>query len=113
MKYLLDTNVISEIRKRHRCDLRVAKWFSGVSDDELYLSVMVLGEIRQGIERLSTRDPQRSKVLENWLNEVIESFGPRILPVDGAVAEAWGHLSAAGSFPSLTLCWPPPLRHMG
>ena len=113
MKYLLDINVISEIRKGQRCDLRVARWFSGVSDDELYLSVMVLGEIRQGIERLSTRDPQRSKVLENWLNEVIESFGPRILPVDGAVAEAWGHLSAAGTFPSLTLCWLPPLRHMG
>jgi predicted nucleic acid-binding protein len=99
VKYLIDTNVISEIRKGNRCDARVARWFSGVGDDELYLSVMALGEIRQGIERLRTRDPQRSKVLENWLNEVIESFGPRILPVDGAVAGAWGHLSAVGSFP--------------
>jgi len=99
VKYLLDTNVISEVGKNRQCDARVARWFSEVSDDELYLSVMVLGEIRQGIERLRTRDPRRSTVIENWLNEVIEAFGPRILPVDSAVAQAWGHLSATGTFP--------------
>ena len=99
MKYLIDTNIISEIRKGKRCDPRVAAWFDTIDDDELYLSVIVLGEIRQGIERLRARDPRQTAALQNWLGEVIEVFGPRILPVDRAVAEAWGHLSAAGTFP--------------
>jgi toxin FitB len=95
---LIDTNVISEVRKGQRCDPGVARWFSGVSDDELYLSVIVLGEIRQGIERLRTRDPHRSAMLEKWLNEVIEAFGPRVLPVDRALAEAWGHPERGRNF---------------
>jgi toxin FitB len=97
--YLIDTNIISEVRKGTRCDPRVAGWFSEVTDDELYLSVIVLGEIRQGIERLRPRDPRQASALQKWLSEVIEEFGPRILPVDSAVADAWGHLSAAGTFP--------------
>jgi predicted nucleic acid-binding protein len=97
--YLIDTNIISEVRKGTRCDPRVAGWFSEVTDDELYLSVIVLGEIRQGIERLRPRDPRQAAALQKWLSEVIEEFGPRILPVDSAVADAWGHLSAAGTFP--------------
>ena len=97
--YLIDTNIISEVRKGSRCDPRVASWFSKVADDELYLSVIVLGEIRQGIERLRQRDPRQAAALQNWLDEVIEEFGPRILTVDRAVADVWGHLSAAGAFP--------------
>jgi toxin FitB len=96
--YLIDTNIISEVRKGSRCDPRVASWFSKVADDELYLSIIVLGEIRQGIERLRQRDPHQA-ALQNWLDEVIEEFGPRILTVDRAVADVWGHLSAAGAFP--------------
>ena len=88
--YLIDTNIISEVRKGRRCDPRVANWFSKVADDELYLSVIVLGEIRQGIERLRQRDPRQAAALQNWLNEVIEEFGPRILTVDRAVADAVG-----------------------
>jgi predicted nucleic acid-binding protein len=97
--YLIDTNIISEVRRGTRCDPRVAAWCSKVTDDELYLSVIVLGEIRQGIERLRERDPRQATILQNWLHEVIEEFGPRILPVDSAVADVWGHLSAAGTFP--------------
>jgi len=97
--YLIDTNIISEVRKGSRCDPRVASWFSKVADDELYLSIIVLGEIRQGIERLRQRDPRQAAALQNWLDEVIEEFGPRILTVDRAVADVWGHLSAAGAFP--------------
>lgn len=97
--YLIDTDIISEVRKGRRCDARVASWFSKVTDDELYLSVIVLGEIRRGIERLRPRDSRQATALQSWLNGVIEQFGPRILPVDRAVAAAWGHLSAAGNFP--------------
>ncbi len=56
-------------------------------------------ENRQGIERLLARDPRQTAALQNWLGEVIEAFGPRILPMDRAVADAWGQLSAAGTFP--------------
>jgi predicted nucleic acid-binding protein len=58
--YLLDTNVLSELRKGPRCNPRVASWFAGVDDQDLGLSVLVIGEIRRGIERLRRRDPRRA-----------------------------------------------------
>ncbi len=97
--YLIDTNIISEIRKGSRCNRRVAAWYSTVQDDQLYLSVIVLGEIRQGIERVRKRDPRQAAALEKWLAEVIEAFGPRILPIDRDVADIWGRLNAAGTLP--------------
>lgn len=63
--YLIDTNIISELRKGKRCDVRVATWFSKVKDDELHLSVIVLGEIRQGIGRLGKRNPRQAAALQN------------------------------------------------
>jgi predicted nucleic acid-binding protein len=50
MSYLIDTNVISEARKGDRCDVNVAAWYASIADDDLFLSVLVLGEIRKGIE---------------------------------------------------------------
>jgi len=97
--YLIDTNVISEIRKCRRCDPRVAMWFSRVRDDDLYLSVLVIGEIRHGIERLRARDSHQARALEDWLEELIAGFAERILKIDDRVAQAWGRLSARGSFP--------------
>jgi toxin FitB len=97
--YLIDTNVISEVGKGRRCDRQVAEWYRGVSDDELFLSVLVVGEIRQGIERLRTRNPRRAQALEKWLEELLESFGDRVLPVDAKVAQNWGRLNARSSFP--------------
>lgn len=95
MNYLIDTNVISEIRKRDRCDPRVAAWYSSLDDEAIYLSVLVLGEIRRGIERVRPTDPAQARALEAWLNQVNRSFADRILPVDHAVADAWGRMSAA------------------
>ncbi|HXY78228.1 MAG TPA: type II toxin-antitoxin system VapC family toxin, partial [Candidatus Acidoferrales bacterium] len=92
--YLIDTNVISEVRKGSRCNPRVAAWYKAIEDDQLYLSVIVLGEIRQGIERVRRRDPHQAAAIEKWLAGVIDAFGARILPVDSAVADAWGRLSA-------------------
>jgi toxin FitB len=97
--YLIDTNIISEVRKGRRCDPNVAAWYRGIRDDELFLSVLVVGEIRQGIERLRPRNSRHSQALEHWLEELLHSFGDRILPVDEKVAQNWGRLNAARVFP--------------
>jgi predicted nucleic acid-binding protein len=97
--YLIDTNIISEVRKGRRCDPQVATWYEQVRDDDLFLSVLVIGEIRQGVERLRARDPRRAQTLERWLEELLESFGERVLPVDEKVAQNWGRFAALGSFP--------------
>lgn len=99
MTWLIDTNVVSEIRKGERCHQSVAAWWSSVEDRDLFLSVLTLGEIRRGIEAIRRKDPVRAEALEVWLAEVAEAFGPRVLGVDAAVAAAWGRLSAIRSVP--------------
>jgi predicted nucleic acid-binding protein len=94
LNYLIDTNIISEIRKRDRCDARVAAWYASIDDEGIYLSVLVLGEIRRGIERVRRSDPAQARALENWLNELTKSFADRILPVDQPVADTWGRMDA-------------------
>jgi predicted nucleic acid-binding protein len=94
MNYLIDTNIISEVRKGTQCDPHVAAWYAAVDDGELYLSVLVLGEIRKGIERARAKLPAQAKALEDWLTTVTHSFAARILPIDKAAAEEWGRMSA-------------------
>ena len=90
MTYLLDTNVISELRKGDRCDANVTAWYAGVGETDILLSVLVLGEMRRGIERIRRRDPQQTIVLERWFQETALKFSGRILPVDDMIAELWG-----------------------
>ena len=90
MTYLLDTNVISELRKGDRCDANVTAWYAWVEETDIFLSVLVLGELRRGIERIRRRDPQQTVVLERWLEETALSFAGRIMPVDDMIAELWG-----------------------
>lgn len=99
MTWLVDTNVISEIRKGPRCHPAVAAWWAGVDDRGLFLSALTLGEIRKGAEGVRPRDPAKAALLEAWLGEVAAAFGPRVLGVDAAVAEAWGRMAAARSVP--------------
>lgn len=99
MTWLVDTNVISEIRKGPRCHPAVAAWWAGVDDRGLFLSALTLGEIRKGVEGVRPRDPAKAALLEAWLGEVAAAFGPRVLGVDAAVAEAWGRMAAARSVP--------------
>lgn len=94
MNYLIDTNIISEIRKSENCDPRVAAWYDAIDDECIFLSVLVLGEIRKGIERARSKNPAQSRALEKWLSTLARSFAERILPVDQAVAEEWGRMSA-------------------
>ncbi len=93
MSFLIDTNIISEVRKGPRCDSNVAAWFSSIDEGDLYLSVLVLGEIRKGIELARPRDPAKAEALEAWLAAVDAAFGERILPIDRAVADHWGRMS--------------------
>ena len=99
MNYLIDTNIISEVRKGPRCDPNVASWYAKIADGSLYLSVLVLGEIRKGIERIRPKDNAQANAIENWLVAVNKAFGERILPVDRAVANEWGRLNASRPLP--------------
>ncbi len=86
MRYLLDTNVISEVRKPHG-DPGVKRWISSVPTRDLYLSVLTLGEIQRGIGLLGRRDPAQAEVYEAWLVTVLRDYADRVLPVDAEVAE--------------------------
>ena len=101
MSFLIDTNIVSEIRKGNRCDPAVAAWWAGVAEDDLRVSVLVLGEIRKGVELARQRDPQKARALETWLNDLVSDFGDRIIPVDAAVAEEWGRMAAVRPVPAI------------
>ena len=92
MSYLVDTNVLSELRRKFP-DPGVVGWFSQRRPATLYLSVLTLGEIRKGIENMP--DGARREKLRLWLeHELVDWFGSRILTVDIAVADRWGRLVA-------------------
>ena len=97
MSLLLDTNVISELRKGPRAAASVAQWFEGVAEEDIHLSVLVVGELRRGIERVRARDARQAAALDAWLRQVVREHAERILPVDSRVAEEWGRLTAMRS----------------
>jgi predicted nucleic acid-binding protein len=99
MNYLIDTDIISEVRKGKRCDPNVAGWYKTIADTSLYLSVLVIGEIRKGVEMNRARDAAQATALENWLVAVDRAFAERILPIDNPVAHEWGRLSARRPLP--------------
>ena len=98
MSYLLDTNVISEIRRKSP-NPRVEEWFASVPASELFLSVLVLGEIRQGIERLAPRNPELATALQHWLGQLVDGYGDRVVPVTAEVADVWGRLNVPKALP--------------
>jgi len=99
VNYLIDTNIISEVRKGKRCNPNVAGWYQSIADASLYLSVLVIGEIRKGVEIVRLKDAAQATALENWLIAVDRAFGERNLPVDRAVTHEWGRLSARRPLP--------------
>lgn len=100
MSYLLDTNVLSEIRKPQG-DANVRRWFSGVRGDELFLSVLTLGEVRQGVERLKRRDEAQAAVFEGWLEGLATHYRDRLLRVDLEVVDTWGRLNVPDPLPAV------------
>lgn len=101
MSYLVDTNVISELRKGRRCDPGVASWFAAAASEEIYLSALTLGEIRKGIENIRRRDESAAAALEEWFRELEVSHSDHILPVDQAIAEQWGRFNVPDPLPVL------------
>ncbi|MBE7504051.1 MAG: type II toxin-antitoxin system VapC family toxin [Verrucomicrobiales bacterium] len=99
--FLLDTNVLSELRKGNRCDPGVRRWLEEVDADALFVSVLVLGEIRQGIERIRLRDQTQARALEKWLRWISAEFADRLLPVSEKVADQWGRLGVRQPVPVL------------
>jgi predicted nucleic acid-binding protein len=91
--YLLDTNVVSELRKRAP-NQHVLAWQQANATATVYLSTLVVGEIRQGIELLRARDAVRARSLEHWLGGLVSSYRDRVLPVTMDVAEEWGRLNS-------------------
>ncbi|HLZ96599.1 MAG TPA: type II toxin-antitoxin system VapC family toxin [Steroidobacteraceae bacterium] len=99
MNYLIDTNIISEVRKGARCDAHVSAWYASIADEELFLSTLVLGEIRKGVELARPRDTAKAAALERWLREVEVAFDGRVLGIDNAVSDQWGRMSAIRPVP--------------
>ena len=91
--FLLDTVVISELRKK-KPNVGVLRWVSKQRDDELYLSVVTLGEIERGIEKQRKADPEFANTSTAWLENLTYLYADRILPITSAIARHWGRLSA-------------------
>jgi toxin FitB len=93
--YLLDTNVISELRKRTRANPGVVDFFKRIEADQtpVFLSVVTVGELRRGVELIRHRgDVPQAKRLERWLLSLLESYGDYILDIDSDIAQLWGRL---------------------
>ena len=93
--YLLDTDVVSEIRKAGNANSGVRAFFATASREsfELYLSVITIGELRQGVERIRHRgDTAQARRLERWLTQVTTTYAQAILPFDEECAQVWGRL---------------------
>ena len=92
--------MLSELRKPNRHPA-VATWLASIRPEDMYVSVLTLGEVRRGIERLRPRDAAQALVFETWLEEVRVVFADRLLVVDPRVAESWGRISASNPVPSV------------
>jgi toxin FitB len=99
VKFLLDTNIISEIRKRDRAHAGVARWVAQTPPTEIGTSVIVLAEIRRGIELKRRTDPQQAALLDRWFRLMRGRLGDRVLPIDESIAEAWARLNVPDPLP--------------
>jgi predicted nucleic acid-binding protein len=92
--FLLDTDVLSALTKRRR-ELNVETWLAARRDEELYVSVVSIGEIERGIALRRGQEPEFAVRLDTWLARLLAIHGERVLPFDLAAARRWGALSAA------------------
>ena len=93
--YLVDTNVLSEVRKKQKANKGVRQFFEAVAkeDKALYLSVVTIGELRRGVELIRHRgDTRQANQLEKWLGNILENYQENILSIDEETAQLWGKL---------------------
>jgi len=91
--YLIDTVVLSELRKRER-HAGVVRWLGDKAPDALFLSAITIGEIERGVLRQRVNNPVFAEALGAWLDRTVEAYGDRIISLDTRVARRWGRLSA-------------------
>jgi toxin FitB len=99
VKFLLDTNIISEIRKRDRANAGVLRWVRATPGDHNATSVIVIGEILRGIELARRKDVQQAQAMDKWFSVMRNGFGNRVLPIDEAVTKAWSRLQVPDPLP--------------
>lgn len=99
--YLLDTNVISELRKGPRANANVTAWLDANDTQELWLSVVVIAEIQRGVGLVERRDPDQSHLLQKWLEDLVKDYDDRILPITLEIAVQWGSLGIPDPLPVL------------
>ena len=98
MRYLLDTNTVSE-PTRKRPDPKAAAWLRAVDQAALYVSVLTLGEIENGITKLARRNPEAASTLSVWAQVIRLDFSDRIVAIDMEIAATWGRISAERLIP--------------
>jgi hypothetical protein len=96
--YLLDTNIVSEIRRR-RPDPHVLAWWERVPSAEIFISALTIGEIRLGIERLRRKDGAQADRLAQWLHDLQATYRDHIIGVDAPIAEEWGRMNVPDPLP--------------
>ena len=101
MSWLLDTNIVSELRKGERANPGVRAWLAEAAEESLFTSVLVVGELRRGIESIRRRDVPSALALDRWLEAMTDGFADRILPIDREVAEQWGRLNVPDPVPTV------------
>jgi predicted nucleic acid-binding protein len=103
VSFLLDTNVLSELRKGPQANETVRAWDKSVDDEARFTSIIVIAKLLKGAEVRGRKDPGGGAALTRWANRVIANFAERILPVDLQVAAVWGQLMAPRSRPPLDI----------
>jgi toxin FitB len=98
MGYLIDSNVLSELRKPKRVE-QVATWFRAVPPSSLFTSVLVMAELRRGSLMLRRRDRASADRLDGWISDLWDAFEDRVLPVSSAVADRWADLMVPNPIP--------------
>jgi predicted nucleic acid-binding protein len=98
MTFLLDTNVVSELRRRLP-NPQVVAWFDKHRQDDLYLSVLTIGELRQGVEGLRRREAEAAEDLDQWLTGLLAAYLDHVVPVTSAIADTWGRLNVPDRLP--------------
>ena len=92
--FIVDTNVLSELQRKSSPAIQ---WYASVSADQIYLSVITIGEIHRGIVRKQSKDVAKAAALDSWLQGLYQAYAGRLLPIDEKIALEWGRITARRS----------------
>ncbi len=100
MSFLVDTNVVSELKRGRNAASAVAQWFESLPPEQVFTSVIVLGEIRRGIELIARRDRPQAEVLERWYTGMRRRLDTRVLLIDEPIMMMWSRISVPDPLPT-------------